>query len=90
MELIVVIKRKEETQSVGSNGFELQNVHVVTEEQHAQTLELKFTQGRIIELEKVNVGDRAKISVNLKGREIQKDGKPIVFNTIEGWKVVKL
>lgn len=90
MQITAIVKRIEETQSAGSNGFEFRNLVVTTEEQYVQTLEIKFTQGRVVLLDNFQVKDRVKISYNLKGREVVKDGKTTVFNSIEGWKIEKI
>lgn len=90
MELLAKIKRIEETKSVGSNGYEVRDLVVITEEPHPQTLLIQFTQGRVILLDGFQPEQRVKVSVNLKGNEVIKDGKPIVFNKIDGWKIEKL
>lgn len=90
MEITAVVKRVTETKTVGTNGFEVRETVVTTEEQYPQTLEIKFTQGRVNLLDGIAPGQRVKISVNLKGREVVKDDKPMVYNSIEGWKVEKL
>lgn len=91
MELIAAVKRVEETKTVGSNGFEVRSLIVSTEEQYSQTLDVKFTQGKVSLLDGLTVGQRIKIAVNLKGREVTKpDGTLVVYNTIEGWKIEKL
>jgi hypothetical protein len=87
MEVLAVIKRIEETKSVGSNGFEVRELVVTTEEQHSQTLSIQFTQGKVVLLDNFQVGQRVKIQINLKGNEVTKDNKTIVYNKIEGWKI---
>lgn len=85
------IKRKLETKTVGSNGFETREIHVVTEEQYPQTISIHFTQGRVILLDAINEGDTVEIEINLKGREwTNPEGKLTVFNTIDGWKINKI
>lgn len=90
MEITAVVKRVTETRTVGSNGFQVREVVVSTEEQYPQTLEIKFTQGRVNLVDGIAPVQRVKITVNLKGREVEKDGKAYVYNTIEGWKLEKL
>jgi single-strand DNA-binding protein len=90
MEVVAVIKRIEETKVVGTNGFEVRELVVVTEEQHSQTLSIQFTQGRVILLDGFAVGQKVKVHVNLKGNEVIKDNKATVWNKIDGWKIEKL
>lgn len=90
MEITAIVKRVTEARTVGSNGFQVREAIVTTEEQHAQTLEIKFTQNRVNLLDGVLPGQRVKIAVNLKGHEVEKDGKAKVWNSIEGWKIEKL
>jgi single-strand DNA-binding protein len=90
MEVIAVIKRIEEKKVVGTNGFEVRELVVVTEEQHSQTLSIQFTQGRVVLLDGFAVGQKVKVHVNLKGNEVTKDGKTTVYNKIYGCKLEKL
>jgi single-strand DNA-binding protein len=90
MELTAVVKRVEQTETFGGNGFEARNLIVTTEEQFSQTLEIQFTQGRCILLDNINPGDRVKIKFNLKGKETMKDNKPKVFTKVEGWAIEKV
>jgi hypothetical protein len=87
MEVLAAIKRIEGTKVVGGNGFEVRELVVTTEEQHSQTLSIQFTQGRVVLLDKFEVGQKVKIQINLKGNEVTKDNKTIVYNKIEGWKI---
>ena len=90
MEVIAVIKRVEATKTVGTNGFEIRDLIVATEEQYPQTLSIQFVQGKVTELDKFVPGDKVKISINLKGREAtNKEGVLVVYNTIQGWKIDK-
>jgi hypothetical protein len=90
MQITGLIKRIEKTESFGANGFEARNLIVVTEEQYAQTILVKFTQGKVVLLDDLEVNQRVKIDINLKGKEVLKEGKPLVFNSIEGWRIEKL
>ena len=90
MEITAIVKRVTEARTVGTNGFQVREAVVTTEEQYPQILEIKFTQGRVNLLDGIAPGQRVKIAVNLKGREVTKDDKLMVYNSIEGWKVEKL
>jgi translation initiation factor IF-3 len=90
MEVVGVVKRVEATKVVGTNGFEIRDIIVTTEEQYPQTLAIQFVQGKVVELDKFAAGEKVKISINLRGRESNnKEGQPVVYNTIQGWKIDK-
>jgi hypothetical protein len=40
-------------------------------------------------LNKFQVGQKVKIDINLRGKETVKDGKTMVFNTIQGWRIAE-
>lgn len=73
------------------SGFSCVDFVVVTSEEYPQTLKLQANKEKADNLIKYNkVGDKVDISVNLRGREWEnKDGKKVVFNTIEAWKVFR-
>ncbi|MFV8268429.1 DUF3127 domain-containing protein [Flavobacterium sp. GT2N3] len=75
----------------GANDFKTQKVHVVTDEQYPQTVEIEFKQGNCALLDGLAPEQKLKIDVNLKGREWKNpEGVVSVFYTIEGWKIEKL
>lgn len=83
-----VIKRIEAQKLVGTNNdFKIRDLIVTTEEQYPQTLSIQFIQGKCEELDKFKVGQKVKIDINLRGKETVKDGKTLVFNTIQGWRI---
>lgn len=91
MEVVAKIARIKDTQVVGEKQFKFRNVHVVTEEQYPQTLEVQFIQDKTAELDNYKAGDKVRISINLKGKEVTKENGDIaVYNTIAGWKIEKL
>ncbi len=91
MEVVAKIVRIKDVQVVGEKQFKFRNVHVITEEQYSQTLEVQFTQDKTAELDNYKTGDKVRISVNLKGKEVTKENGDIaVYNTIGGWKIEKL
>ena len=91
MEVVAKIVRIKDTQVVGEKQFKFRNVHVTTEEQYPQTLEVQFVQDKTAELNNYKAGDKVRISVNLKGKEVTKENGDIaVYNTIGGWKIEKL
>lgn len=90
LEATGAIVRVLETETRGENNFKTRKVHLKTDEEFPQTIELQFTQGNVTMLDNKKAGDKVKITYDLKGREYMKDGNPIVFNTMQGWKIEKL
>ena len=84
----VVIKRIEATKTVGANqDFKIRDLIVTTDEQYPQTLCIQFIKEKCEELDKFKEGQKVKIDINLRGKETVKDGKTMVFNTIQGWRI---
>jgi hypothetical protein len=79
-----------DTKSTGANDFKSRAVHVKTEGQFVQTLEIQFNQGNVTLLDGIVPGQKVNVTVNLKGREYEKEGKPLVFNSLVAWKIEKL
>lgn len=91
MQVTGEVLRVSEVKSTGANDFKKRTVHVKTDEQYPQTLELEFTQGNVSLLDDLAPGRKVKIEINLKGREwINPEGVVSVFNTLVGWKIEKL
>lgn len=86
----VTIKSIDELKTFDS-GFSCVNFVVTTEEQYPQTLQLQANKEKAENLIKYNkVGDKVDCSINLRGREwTNPEGKTVVFNTIEAWKIFK-
>jgi hypothetical protein len=79
-----------DTKTTGANDFKSRAVHLKTEGQFVQTLEIQFNQGNVTLLDGIVPGQKVNITVNLKGREYIKEGNPLVFNSLLGWKIEKL
>lgn len=91
MELTGIVVRVLDTKETGANDFKTRNIHIRTEEQYPQTLEVQFTQGNVSLLDTIKPDKRVRITVNLEGREwVNPEGQTLVFNTIKGWKIEKL
>jgi translation initiation factor IF-3 len=90
MKVVATIKRIKPIQTVGANNFKLQEIHVTTEEQYSQTLAIQFVQDSTKLLDNFKEGDKVSIDINLRGREVIKEGQePAVFNSINGWRIEK-
>jgi single-strand DNA-binding protein len=79
-----------ETKVSGPNDFKSRAVHVKTDGQYPQTMEVQFNQGNVSLLDGLLPAQKVNITMNLKGREYIKEGNPIVFNSLIGWKIEKL
>ena len=62
---------------------------ISTEEQYPQHILINFLQGKCgNELDKLEIGQNVKVSINLRGREWKNTAGEIkYFNDIQGWKV---
>jgi hypothetical protein len=89
MEVTGTIKLINPTVTVGANNFRKREIIVITEEdQYPQPLSLEFTQDKCDLLNNYQVGQRVKVSINLRGREwINPQGEAKYFNTLQGWKI---
>ena len=88
MEIQGRIKHIFPSQVIGQNGFEKRDLVITTEEQYPQTIIIQFTQQRCDLLDSLQVGQRVKVYVNIRGREwTNPQGEIKYFNTIEGWKI---
>jgi len=91
MEVQGTVKVIEQTQSVGKNDFKKRGVVVTTDEQYPQMIHVEFVQDKTALLDSYQVGDKVKISINLRGREwINPEGVAKYFNAIQGWRIEKL
>lgn len=88
MEVTGKIKVIGETQTFGNNGFRKRELVIVTDEQYPQTLMIEFVQDKVDLLNKYNVGETTKVSINLRGREwVSPQGETKYFNSIQGWRI---
>lgn len=90
MQLVGKIKRVTATKQI-SDSFKARELHIETEEQFSQTLNIQFAQDKAALLDTFQPGQKVKVDINIKGREVLKEGEPArVFNTIQGWKIEKV
>ena len=91
MEVIGKVKLIGEVQTFGSNGFRKREVVVTTDEQYPQMIMIEFVQDKCDLLNNYSVGEDAKISINLRGREwINQQGEAKYFNSVQGWRIENL
>lgn len=91
MEIQGTIKLIDETKTFGSNGFRKRELVLTTEEQYPQHLLIEFIQDKTELLNNFGVGQKVKISINLRGREwTNPQGDIKYFNSIQGWRIESL
>jgi len=82
---------KKDTQKFGAKEFKKRECVVETTEQYPQPIQIEFVQDKCELLDKFNIGDDVKISINLRGRKWESPDKgDVYFNSIQGWKIDKL
>ena len=90
MEISGKIKLINSTQEV-SASFKKRELVVTTDEQYPQDIIMELTQDKCSELDKYNVGENVKVSINLRGRcRTNPQGEDKYFNTIQAWRIEKL
>ena len=91
MEIQGIIKKLGETETFGTNGFRKREVVITTEEQYPQHIMIEFVQDKCDLLNNYKVGETAKISINLRGRDwVNLQGETKYFNSIQGWRIEKI
>lgn len=87
MEITGKIKLIGETETVGSAGtFKKRLIVISTEEQYVQHVPIDFVQDKTSILDKYQVGQEVKVSVNVRGNEY--NGKYYV--SLNGWRIESL
>jgi translation initiation factor IF-3 len=87
MTVVGTIKRIEDLKQI-SEKFKSQDLIVTTEEEYSQTLSIQFAQDKTELLKNFAPGQKVKIEIKLRGKEVIKDDKPpMVFNTLSAWKI---
>ena len=87
----VTIKSIDDLKTFTGSEFTCVEFIITTSEEYPQVLKLQANKEKAENLIKFNkVGDVVDVSINLRGREwTNPEGKVVVFNTIEAWKVFK-
>lgn len=74
-----------------SASFKKRELVVATEEQYPQFISINFVQDKTELLDRFNIGDEVKVSINLRGREwVNPQGETKYFNDIQGWRIEAL
>jgi len=91
MEVVGKIRVITPTKEVGSGGFRKRELVVTTDEQYPQHISVSFVQDKCDLLDKLQIGQDVKVSINLRGREwTNPEGEVKFFNDISGWRVEPL
>ncbi len=91
MEVSGIIKFIDETKTYGESGFRKRELVVTTEEQYPQHILIEFIQDNVTLLDSFQLGQRVKVSINLRGREwTNPSGETRYFNSLVGWKIVSM
>jgi len=72
-----------QTESVGTNNFKKRLLVVETDENHKQKIPIDFIQDKCEILNEYQVGQKVKVSINLRGNEY--NGK--YYAGIQGWRI---
>ena len=88
MEVQGSIKVIGEVQEISAT-FKKRELVVSTDEQYPQTLSIEFIQDKTDLLNKFEVGQNVKVSINLRGREWENPQTKEIkyFNSIQGWRI---
>lgn len=90
MELQGTIKKIGDLETFNS-GFQKKELVLLTEEQYPQPINIEFLSDNVDLLNGFKEGDKAKIHINLRGREwTSPQGEVKYFNSIVGWRIEKL
>lgn len=88
MEVTGKIKLINDAQTFGASGFRKRELVITTDEQYPQMLMIEFVQDKTDMLDKYQVGQDVKVSINLRGREwVNPEGVAKYFNSIQGWRI---
>jgi len=81
---------KEDTVQVSEKFKKREFVLEVSEESNGQTytetIKFQSVQAKCEALDSVNIGEKLKVTFNLKGRKWEKNGKTNYFNNLDAWK----
>jgi hypothetical protein len=90
MEIVGKIKVINPTKEV-SDTFKKRELVVTTDEQYPQHILIDFVQDKCDLLDKFQVGQEVKVSINLQGKEWSNpNGEVKYFNSIKGWRIESL
>ncbi len=86
MELLGKIKVIKPTNQV-NDSFKKRELVITTEEQHPQHVLIEFVQDKCPVLDSYNIGENVRVFINVRGREVVKDGEAKYYNQLQGWRI---
>ncbi|WP_185872261.1 DUF3127 domain-containing protein [Blattabacterium cuenoti] len=87
MEIIGIVKKLFKIQKFDS-GFRKREMVLTSEEAYPQNILIEFIQDKVDLLENINIKDKIKVFINIRGREwTNPEGIIKYFNSIQGWKI---
>lgn len=90
MEVVGKVKYKSGDIQVTAS-FRKSELVVTTDEQYPQHILIEFAQDKCDLIDKYQVGEQVKVSINLRGREwVNPQGETKYFNQIQGWRIERL
>lgn len=90
MKITGIIKRIMPLKEVGEKKLKIRELHLLTVEQYSQPVCIQFAQDKVSLLDNYNPDDKVNVEVAIRGREVIKEGQePLIFNTLNGWKIEK-
>ena len=88
MEITGKVKLIGDTETFGSKGFRKRELVITTKEQYPQHILIEFVQDKTELLDKYELGETLKVSINIRGREwVNPQGETKYFNSLQGWKI---
>jgi len=74
-----------------TDTFKKRNIWIETDSKYPQILEFQFVQDNCSKLNDFSKGENVRIHFDLRGRGYtNKEGKKMVFNSLQGWRIEKL
>lgn len=83
---------KEDTQDISASFKKREFVIEVVNERNSDWndfIKFQLTQDRCNLLDPLQVGDKIKVSFNIRGRKWEKDGRVNYFSNLEAWRIEK-
>ena len=85
---------KFDTESFGANNFQVRRFVIEVENERNEEWNFprlfQLTKDKCDMLEAYQIGEKVKVSYNLRGRKYEKDGKVMYFNSDEAWRLEKV
>jgi len=87
------LKKVYETQKVSDKfqkrEFILERTDEYNDKTFVKPIKFQLTQDKCDKIDSINEGELITVSFNIDGREWEKDGKLIYFNSLNAWKITK-